>query len=94
MVPLLNSMFLPRRNILHRPAKWALKDVRKKTGMPISEALKRGLRSLRDQVDCEVRQTPWEVNWQIEQAPGGSSIGSSTNVRRAVREAVRKKIGR
>ena len=75
-------------------AERALKDVREKTGMPISEALKRGLRSLRDQVERDARQTPWDVYRQIDLGPGGSAIASSTDVRRAVRDRVRKKIGR
>ena len=75
-------------------AERALKEVRQKTGMPISEALKRGLRSLRSQVEREVRQTPWDIYRQIEHGPGGSAIAPATEVRRAVREKVRKKIGR
>ena len=62
--------------------------------MSISKALKRGLRSLRDQVERESHLTPWDIYRQIEHGSGGSGIASSADVRRAVRGRVRQKIGR
>ena len=71
-----------------------LREVRRKTGLPISEALKRGLRTLKDQLDGEAAQSPWDVYRHLDPGPGGSAIAPSTGVKRAVREAIRKKVRR
>jgi hypothetical protein len=75
-------------------AEQALADVRRATGLPISEALKRGLRALRDQVRDAPARTAYDVFKELEPAPGGSAIAPSTDVRRGVRSAIRKKLGR
>jgi len=75
-------------------AEKALRQIREATGLPISEALKRGLRSLRQHVEQESLRTPYDVYRELDHGPGGSAIAPSTDVRRAVRAAVRKKLGR
>lgn len=72
----------------------ALREIREATGLPISEAFKRGLRSLREQVKADARRTPYEIYRQLDLGPGGSAIAPSTDVKRAVRAAIKKKIGR
>ena len=78
---------------LDAEAEAALRQIREATGLPISEALKRGLRSLRDQVKAEAR-TPYEIYRELDLGPGGSAIAPSTDVKRAVRAAIKKKHGR
>lgn len=75
-------------------AEMALKEVRRATGLPISEALKRGLRSLREQVSHEASRTPYEIYRELDLGPGGYAIAPATDTKRAVRRAVKKKLHR
>jgi hypothetical protein len=75
-------------------AEEALREIRDATGLPISEALKRGLRSLGDRVKRETQRTPYDIYRELDHGPGGSAIAASTDTRRAVRAAVKKKLGR
>jgi hypothetical protein len=72
----------------------ALREIQAATGLPISEALKRGLRSLQDQVRREAGRTPYDVYQELDLGPGGYTIAPSTETRRGVREAVRRKLRR
>ena len=69
----------------------ALAEIREATGLPISEALKRGLRSLRQQVVQDTARTPFDVYQQLDLGPGGYAIAPSTDTRRGVAEALRRK---
>ena len=75
-------------------AESTLKEVRDATGLPISEALKRGLRSLREQVRQGASRTPYDIYRELDLGPGGYAIAPSTESKRAVRKAIRKKLGR
>jgi len=75
-------------------AEATLKQIRQATGLPISEALKRGLRVLHEQVIQTKRRTPWEGYCELDIGPGGRSLGPATESRRFVLEAIRKKHGR
>jgi hypothetical protein len=75
-------------------AEAALREIRDATGLPISEALKRGLRSLGDRVKRETQRTPYDIYRELDHGPGGSAIARSTDSRRAVRAAIKKKLGR
>ena len=79
---------------LDEEAESALQEVREATGLPISEALKRGLRVLQDQVRGGVERTPYEVYRQLDLGPGGYARAPSADTRRGVRQALRKKHGR
>jgi hypothetical protein len=79
---------------LDSEAEQALQEVQAATGLPISEALKRGLRVLREQVRRETARTPYDVYRNLDLGPGGGAIAPSTDSRRAVREAVKKKLRR
>lgn len=79
---------------LDEEAEKALQEVQAATGLPISEALKRGLRSLQQQVRLEAGRTPYDVYKELDLGPGGYAIAPSTATRRGVREAVRRKLGR
>jgi hypothetical protein len=75
-------------------AEKALREVQAATGLPISEALKRGLGSLREQVTREAGRTPYDVYRELDLGPGGYATATSTDTRRGVREAVRRKLRR
>jgi len=69
-----------------------LREIREATGLPISEALKQGLRSLKQQVREESRQRPYALYEQLDLGPGGYASAPSTQTRRGVTAALRKKL--
>ena len=75
-------------------AEASLQQIRDATGLPISEALKRGLRSLQERVTHETGRTPYDIYRQLDHGPGGSAIAQSSETKRAVRAAIKKKLGR
>lgn len=79
---------------LDAEAEKALQEVQEATGLPISEALKRGLRSLQEQVRREGGRTPYDVYQELDLGAGGYAIAPSTDSPRGVREALRKKLRR
>lgn len=79
---------------LDHEAEAVLRQIREATGLPISEVLKRGLRSLQERVEHESTRTPYDIYKELDLGPGGYAIASSTDVKRAVRAAIKKKLGR
>jgi hypothetical protein len=79
---------------LDEEAEAALQQIRDATGLPISEALKRGLQTLRERVEQESERTPYDVYKQLDLGPGGHAVGPSTDTRSAVIAAIRKKLRR
>lgn len=75
-------------------AEAALKEIRKATGLRISEALKQGLHALQERVTLQAGRTPYEIYKEIDLGPGGYAIAPARDAKRAVREAIRKKLGR
>jgi hypothetical protein len=75
-------------------AEEALREVQDATGLPISEALKRGLRSLQQRVRDETKRTPFDVYRELDLGSGGYAVAPSTRTRRAVRRVVRRKLSR
>jgi hypothetical protein len=59
--------------------------------VPISEALKRGLRSLQERVTRAAKRTPYDIYQQLGLRGGGYAIAPSTETRRGVAKALRKK---
>lgn len=76
---------------LDEEAETALREIRERTGLPISEALKRGLRALQHEIRDEVERLPYEVYRELDLGRGGYAIAPSTETRRGVAEALRKK---
>lgn len=72
----------------------ALREIQAATGLPISEALKRGLRALQEQVRQASDRTPHDIYRELDLGPGGYAIAPSTDVRRGVRAAIKKKLRR
>ena len=79
---------------LDEEAEAALQQVREATGLPISEALKRGLRSLQAQVKHDMKRTPYAIYHELDLGQGGYAVAPSTETRRGVTEALKKKLHR
>ena len=79
---------------LDAEAEKTLQEVREVTRLPISEALKRGLRSLQEQVRREVGRTPYDVYQELDLGPGGYAVAPSTETRRGARQALKRKLHR
>ncbi len=75
-------------------AEAALQDIRDATGLPISEALKQGLQSLRQRVRQESGRRPFDIYAQLDLGPGGYSVAPSAETRRGVTAVLRKKLQR
>jgi hypothetical protein len=64
------------------------------TGMSISAVLKEGLLALRARLAESPRRTAYEIYEELDLGPGGYAVAPSTEVRRGVQEAVRRKLCR
>ena len=73
-------------------AEVTLRQIREATGLPISEALKQGLRSLKQQVRDASGRRPYDVYERLDLGPGGYASAPSTQTRRGVASALRKKL--
>jgi hypothetical protein len=69
-----------------------LRQIREATGLPISEVLKQGLRSLKEQVREASRQRPYDFYVRLDLGPSGYAAALSTQTRRGVTAALRKKL--
>ena len=77
---------------LDEEAEQVLDEVRAATGLPISEALKAGLRSLRHQLkNSEPARSAYDIYRELDLGPGGYAIGPSTDTRGALRNLLKKK---
>ncbi len=79
---------------LDSEAEATLSEVREATGLPISEVLKRGLRTLRAQVRDQPRQTPYDIYSRLQLGAGRYAIAPSTKIRQGVRRALEKKLNK
>ena len=68
-----------------------LEEIRRTTGLSISEVLKRGIQAFRKEVSRKTSPTPFEIYRELDLGPGGYAIAPSTGVRRGVGDALRKK---
>lgn len=68
-----------------------LSEVRAATGWPISEALKRGLRAVRDLNRQTPEKPPYEIYKELDLGPGGYAIAPSSQTRAGVRLALQRK---
>jgi hypothetical protein len=75
-------------------AEAALRQIRETTGLPISEALKRGLRALQERVQHESTRSAYDIYQELDLGPGGYASAPSTDSRRGVAAALRKKFRR
>lgn len=75
---------------LDEEAEKALREIQAETNMPISAALKRGLRAVRDEVVSAGRRTAWDVYAELDLGPGGYAEGPSTQTRATVTRLLRR----
>jgi hypothetical protein len=75
-------------------AEAVLQQIRDATGLPISEALKQGLQFLKQRVGEQARQSPYDIYQRLDLGPGGYASVPSTETRRGVAAALRKKLQR
>ena len=68
-----------------------LEEIRRTTGLSISEVLKRGIQASRKEVSRRTFPAPFEIYRELDLGPGGYAIAPSTDVGRGVRGALRKK---
>jgi hypothetical protein len=68
-----------------------LKQVTQKTGWSVSAALKRGILVLRDEVARRATRLPFDVYRRLDLGPGGYAIAPSTETRRGMQDALRRK---
>lgn len=69
-----------------------LEDLVRETGLSISAVLKRGLQVMRDQL--AEAPTAYEIYQDLDLGEGGYSSAPSTETRRGVQEAIRRKHAR
>jgi hypothetical protein len=72
-------------------AESVLQDVRRATGLPISEVLKQGLRALQEKLGSEDGGAPFAVFSGLDLGPGGYAIAPSADTRAGVRAALDRK---
>ena len=75
-------------------AEKALEQIVQTTGLSISGALKQGLLVLSDHLTQQKPRRPYDIYAKLDLGPGGYAIAPSTDTRRGVQEAIRRKFGR
>jgi hypothetical protein len=73
-------------------AEATLRQIREVTGLPISEVLKQGLQSLKQQVREASERRPYDFYELLDLGPGGYASAPSTETRRGVAAALGKKL--
>jgi hypothetical protein len=72
----------------------ALQEIQAATGLRVSEALKRGLRALRSEIERDAGRLPYNIYRELDLGAGGYASAASTDVKRAVRQRLRKKLSK
>ena len=72
-------------------AESTLAALRQRTGLSISEVLKRGLHAYAEVVSETVSEPPYEVYCRLELAYGGNAIAPASQAKIAVTRAIKKK---
>lgn len=70
-----------------------LEEVCKRTGLSVSEVLRRGIEAYADSLD-EAAETPYEVLSRIDLGPGGYAVAPASEAKQAVARIIREKHGR
>ena len=64
------------------------------TGLSMSAVLKQGLMAFRERLANPTGRSAYEIYEELDLGPGGYAIAPSTDTRRGVQEALRRKLGR
>ena len=68
-----------------------LQKLRRRTGLSISEVLKRGVRAYSENAIREPAATPYEIFRKLDIGPGGSAVAPARDAKKAVREVIARK---
>jgi parvulin-like peptidyl-prolyl isomerase len=79
---------------LDEEAEKSLEEIRRSTGLSVSAALKKGLIVLREEVARKASTTPYEIYSQLDLGPGGYAASPSDQTGEALRDAIKRKLGR
>jgi len=71
-----------------------LEELVRKTRLPVSEVLRRGLRALDRETAETAPRKPFEIYRELDLGPGGYARHPATESRRGAREAILRKHGR
>jgi hypothetical protein len=71
-----------------------LDQVRRKTGWSVSATLKRGVLVLREGISRSSRQSAYDIYRRLDLGPGGYAVAPSTETRRGVQLALKRKSSR
>lgn len=71
-----------------------LGEIQAMTGMSVSDALKRGLLVLRDEVAKEASTTPYDIYTTLDLGPGGYAARPASEAKKALRAVLGQKHGR
>ena len=75
-------------------AESTLAALRQRTGLSVSEVLKRGLQAYAVAVRATAPTPPYEVYRRLDLASGGDAVAPASQAKAAVAEVVRRKHGR
>ncbi len=75
-------------------AEEALEEIRRTSGLSISDALKRGLETLRGEIRASGDNHAWDAYSSLNLGPGGYALVPSDASPAAVRATIAKKLGR
>jgi hypothetical protein len=86
---------MPTRTVrLDEESEKVLEEIRAATGLRVSEALKRGLQALRSELQHDAGRVPYDVFRELDLGVGAYASVPSFDVKRGVREKLKKKLGR
>lgn len=71
-----------------------LSRIMQTTGISISTAFKKGLRALQSELGKEKSRRPYAIYKELDLGPGGYAIASSSDTKKAVKDAIKRKLGR
>ena len=72
-------------------AESTLATLRRRTGLSISEVLKRGLEAYAASIREEMSETPYEIYRRLDLGPGGDAVAPAKHAKTAISETIRKK---
>lgn len=71
-----------------------LEQLVERTGQSVPVVLKQSLLALRDRLGEQPQRTAYDIYKELDLGPGGYAVAPSTETRRGVQEAVRRKLKR
>jgi hypothetical protein len=71
-----------------------LEQLSKGTGLSTSAVVKQSLIAFRDRMGEQAQRSPYDIYQELDLGPGGYAVAPSTESRRGVQEAIRRKLKR